>query len=479
MKKVFVLLLSFFYFAIQLNGQDLGIKFENSLSWMEIKQKAKKEQKFIFMDCFATWCAPCKFMSKNIFTQSEVGDFMNKKFVNVAVQMDRTRDDPDYVKAWYSSSKEIESEFSVTAYPTYLFFSPDGQIVHRVVGATGYDPNNFISKAREALKSDSGYYAVVNMYKEHKEDSAYLRNVLKLAIETGDTGNAMKIGELYFKTIKSPLLRDNIVLLQESMTASNGKIFQFSMENRFKIDSVLEFEDATTQRLVSIIANENLPQVFLNDDKVVNFNEIMRILDTKYGQLGSDLEIGLSNRFKSQIKKEVVSAIFKDGASVSNWTLLEEKFQKRFPGFNVGLIIALEKPDYYRRLKYWDGLANASFECLKEFGNEMSDRELNGMAWNVFQYTSNRPHLEEALKWSLRTIRDYPNIRYVNTFGYMDTYANLLYKLGQRDSAIIWENRTIEKMESLDKRVIDPESLNEIKANLSKMQANEITWPGL
>jgi thiol:disulfide interchange protein len=58
-------------------GQDVGIKFESHLSWNEILAKAKTENKYIFIDCYTTWCGPCKYMSKNIFTQKEVGDYFN------------------------------------------------------------------------------------------------------------------------------------------------------------------------------------------------------------------------------------------------------------------------------------------------------------------------------------------------------------------------------------------------------------------
>jgi thiol:disulfide interchange protein len=43
-----------------------GIRFEHGLSWAQVKEKAKAENKYIFMDCYATWCGPCKAMDKNV-----------------------------------------------------------------------------------------------------------------------------------------------------------------------------------------------------------------------------------------------------------------------------------------------------------------------------------------------------------------------------------------------------------------------------
>ncbi len=45
---------------IQSKDSSKVIHFENGLSWEQIKEKAKAEHKYIFVDCYATWCGPCK-----------------------------------------------------------------------------------------------------------------------------------------------------------------------------------------------------------------------------------------------------------------------------------------------------------------------------------------------------------------------------------------------------------------------------------
>ena len=60
-----------------------GIKFEEGLSWEQVKQKAKTENKFIFVDCYATWCAPCKMMDKYVYQNDTVGEFVKDKFIYV------------------------------------------------------------------------------------------------------------------------------------------------------------------------------------------------------------------------------------------------------------------------------------------------------------------------------------------------------------------------------------------------------------
>ena len=59
------------------------------------------------MDCFTTWCGPCRFMSATIFPQEETGNYFKDKFISVKVQLDTTAKDADNIKAWYADGHDI------------------------------------------------------------------------------------------------------------------------------------------------------------------------------------------------------------------------------------------------------------------------------------------------------------------------------------------------------------------------------------
>lgn len=144
------LLLLIFLLPLAAMAQDQGIRFEHALSWKEVKAKAKKEGKFIFVDCFTTWCGPCKKMSSQVFTEPAVGDFFSQKFVSVKVQMDKTSTDDEAVKSWYADAAAIAKECGVKAYPTFLYFSPEGKLVHVEEGSRS--AASFIDVSARALK---------------------------------------------------------------------------------------------------------------------------------------------------------------------------------------------------------------------------------------------------------------------------------------------------------------------------------------
>src|SRR5215510_7624370 len=111
MKKIALLLLLVIPFGSF--SQEKGMHFEHGLSWADIKAKAKAEHKYIFMDCFTTWCGPCKYMTARVFPTQEAGDFMNAKFINVGVQLDTTGGDDEHIKSWYKDGHDIATNYSI------------------------------------------------------------------------------------------------------------------------------------------------------------------------------------------------------------------------------------------------------------------------------------------------------------------------------------------------------------------------------
>src|SRR5258708_31213409 len=90
---------------------ETGVRFEADLNWQEVLAKAAKEKKFIFLDIYATWCGPCKQMDKFVYTDTAIGDFFNKQFISIKVQMDTSKNDNGHVREWYSDAHELKNKY--------------------------------------------------------------------------------------------------------------------------------------------------------------------------------------------------------------------------------------------------------------------------------------------------------------------------------------------------------------------------------
>src|SRR5262249_586043 len=90
-----------------------GVKFEQELSWKEVLAKAKAEHRSIFVDCYATWCGPCKAMDKDVYPNLRVGGSLNGRFIAVKMQMDATLKDSEEVKGWYADAKALMNQYKI------------------------------------------------------------------------------------------------------------------------------------------------------------------------------------------------------------------------------------------------------------------------------------------------------------------------------------------------------------------------------
>lgn len=128
----------------QTNFQDLSL--------VKALELAKSEKKLVFIDCYTSWCGPCKIMAKEVLPQKEVGDFLNERFVCVKYDMEE------------GEGPEIAKRYKVDAYPTFLLLNADGDLINPIVGMTPAG-GEFIYKVKLALgeistvKMDSLYAA--------------------------------------------------------------------------------------------------------------------------------------------------------------------------------------------------------------------------------------------------------------------------------------------------------------------------------
>ncbi|MEI6576899.1 MAG: DUF255 domain-containing protein [Bacteroidota bacterium] len=91
-------------------------------SWPEVLAKAKAENKYIFMDANTSWCSWCKVQDRETFTNTEVIALVESKCI--AVQYDFEE----------GEGLRLAKKFRTSGFPTNYIFSPEGIMIHRIVG---------------------------------------------------------------------------------------------------------------------------------------------------------------------------------------------------------------------------------------------------------------------------------------------------------------------------------------------------------
>jgi thioredoxin-related protein len=214
-----------------------GLLFENTLSWSEVKAKARSENKNIFIDAWTTWCSPCIYMNKKVFPDREVGAFFNKNFINVKLQLDSSAADGEYVKSWYADANKLMQEWDIKYFPTFIFLNPQGELVHRAVGSS--DAGTFIDLGRDALKPESQFYTIKNIYDAGRKDTALLYSLARASNRAGFDDLAKQVTSEYLATQKNLFIKENLQLIMASVRSTSDEGFNLFLHQGKKVDAVL------------------------------------------------------------------------------------------------------------------------------------------------------------------------------------------------------------------------------------------------
>ncbi len=163
-EKSFGLTLILQLFLSSINAQtSSGTKFTEG-TWSSVKAKSEHENKYIFVDCYTDWCGPCKWMEQTVFPNDSVGKFYNDHFINFKINVEK------------GEGIEFKKKYGVNGYPTFIFFDPNGEMVHRAQGSR--DAQEFIQLGKNVFIPDSTLYYLQKKYESGNRDSQLILNYI-------------------------------------------------------------------------------------------------------------------------------------------------------------------------------------------------------------------------------------------------------------------------------------------------------------
>lgn len=372
-----------------------GIHFAKGLDWKQIVAKARQDKKYILVDCFATWCGPCKKMDKEVYTLKEVGSYFNNEFIAVKAQMDTAANDDADTRAFYADAKSIRVQYHIQAYPTLLFFNSEGKLLDEFTGAT--DAESLLKFAKDAISPEKDYYRLLKEYNEGRRNltvMAFLANTAESLFQ--DHRQAKDIADEYMHVLNKDdwFTRENIQFFRTFTSKSTDPGFTFFYKNPGKINTVMNDDIYSQQVIQNILYKEyvapELPGKGLFGPKP-DWNKISSRIRAKYG--------------KYYAGRVITGARADFAARTKNW-----------PEYTKNLCIYIEQ-----------------YGPKSDEGGQFEALYFNNNAWNLMIHTDDVKELQTALKWSLRAIAIDP------VPDWMDTYANILYKLKKTDLALKWE----------------------------------------
>lgn len=384
-------------FTVNIWAQNRSIQFEHT-EWNDVLKKAKKENKMIMLDCYASWCGPCQKMAKNIFTFDKVADYYNSNFINVKMDMEK------------GEGIELAKKYTVFAYPTFLFFDAQGNLVHKRLGFM--DVDDFIQEGANAKNPEMQFFTLTQLYNESKQkiddekspfkqNQNLLMNLITASSNAAD--NALpEYVELYLNRYKDDelLTKNNIYFIKEYVTSAESRGFATILRNYNKF--VESFGDEEMEAKVEEIMSGKAKELGKNSptEGKAELQKICNQLDTKKA---------------------------------------DKLYDKMLLSFYAGA-------------KNWSEYANASVHFIEKY--DISDADyLNSIGWRFYQKVDDKEQLNKAILFVEKGIKLKPE------YGIMDTHACLLYKAERYDEAKKSAIRAIDTAKQHDEDASETEKL--------------------
>lgn len=252
---------------LMLENEGKGVKFEDC-SFDEALVLAAKSGKLLFMDCYTSWCGPCKMLSDKIFPLKEVGDFFNQHFINIKMDMEK------------GEGKDLAKRYKVRSYPTLLVLDAKGNIVHRLSGAR--PPKDLLVLMARALSEETAYAPVKAKYEAGDRSPRVVVEYLLNMRLTGEMGEEMiqKKAEEYFQSLSDEQRLDKYMLYFFKNFASDPEsdmalYFLKHRKSYDKIEQDMDPEELLLRIYFPALMNY-LPEANLQDERLAHLIQVIK-----------------------------------------------------------------------------------------------------------------------------------------------------------------------------------------------------------
>jgi thioredoxin-related protein len=104
----------------------------NWRSWDAGLREASSAKKPVLVDVYTNWCGWCKRMERDVYSRSEVRDYLSRRFVIVKLNAE-SAGAAGYEGQSYTE-RTLASRFRVNGYPTTIFLAANGEHLVNVPG---------------------------------------------------------------------------------------------------------------------------------------------------------------------------------------------------------------------------------------------------------------------------------------------------------------------------------------------------------
>lgn len=160
MKRTFYLFILIFTSHICLSQ---GIDFV-ATSWNETVQIAERTGKQIFLYAKTNSCRYCRQMEKEVFTDPQVIDYYNTKFISFKIDIEDG-----------GAGETLSKQYGIIGFPTYLYFDKNGKKLHQ--SSAFKQAADFIQDGKNASNPNTALFSMLAKYNQGEKSPELLFNL--------------------------------------------------------------------------------------------------------------------------------------------------------------------------------------------------------------------------------------------------------------------------------------------------------------
>lgn len=424
----------FFVFSTTIHAQDYVIRFESS-SLTEVLQKAKAQNKMVFVDCYTKWCGPCRQMEKETFTQKAIAEYFNENFINVRIDMEQ------------AEGPAFSEKHSIRFVPTLLFLESNGQIKHRFMG---YQDSAMlmdeVKKARSAEENFAFKYEKIKKFVSENEIASNI-NVDEAAGYVNYLNNLSiadsALTKMYFSHIKPESFLDSIhwIALKNQIRDIYHPGFTYFLENKSAFEK--KFGKQAVEYYVEDIIVFGFGSLGAQTKNMAELEQHIRILKKLKPENFTDSAVFLLKLRFFSTKKDW-----------ENYIKLFERDEDKYQTSALGLVNEI----------CWNILSNTSnMKLYQKLENWMKktllDQYTEDIDWLIAGDNKTRLKKYEEKNLTKDEISNLNLLYQYNMYPAIDAYAHLLYKLDRKKEAKFYAEKAIKIAKIFEQDATETEQL--------------------
>jgi hypothetical protein len=376
-----------------------------------------------------------------------------------------------------TSIRSIIATYKITRFPAFIFMHPDKSVFHLDNGNDS-NKNKYIAMVTTAisLSKETSLNELESKYLANKNDNQNLENLIKTRIKKGITNNADLI-EQFVKNLKPADFNDynTVLLIYKAGPLAYENAYRMARSNPKISDSIYKTENLKTRIEINNAIISNTLSAAIKNKNINLANSAASFARVSHGPNYPAAKRAYESNMLTYYKavKDTAAYLPLAVAFYDNYymTLSTDSIKKLEEKNQIKMFEQNTKLDPNAKV-----LTQAQFEQLKKNPIGMQSKKtilhvvgksdnntfattLNNVAYDFYTFgTNNKHYLKTAMLWSKRSIELSPKA------GFYDTFAHLLYKLGDHNEAI--KNQEI----AVSKAKVEKIDLMKMQEALKKMK---------